>query len=231
MVKKSQMKKWYNWQLENQVQNNNWPSVVKPVANLASELAWFVDSIDQGYNNKTLNYYFDNVFYRSDWLTKASNSTDGNVTAEQLCNWMHDPEYATLMDNQGVEYIVDFDQYTLDQLKNILSNGLNLIKDSINLRVHIQRPGQFFALHFDRNKYKQFNVNNPSECYETQSQIFLIFLSDRSIGQSFHLGPAQLDWQQGDTFTWQQVDVPHGSANCGLDTRYSLILTGNSRVT
>lgn len=220
------MKKWYEWQLKNQVKNKNWVDIVTPVVNLSKELEWFTSFVIDGHKNKTLDCYFDNVFFRSDWTAKASDSTNGEVSESELYNWMHDSEFETLMSRQGVEYIVNFDQETDIKLRKLLSDCLNLDESSINFRIHIQRPGEFFALHFDRNKYGQFEIDDPKNNYETRSKIFLIFLNDRRLGQSFHLGPAQLDWKEGDVFTWEQSDIPHGSANVGLDNRYSIIITG-----
>jgi hypothetical protein len=220
------MKQWFNWQLKNQVVDPKWPTKQRPVANIANSLGWFKEYIEQGFTNNTLEYYYDNVFYRDDWVKKASSSTDGAVDAETLRSWMHDPELSTLMDNQGVEYIVNFPPDVEKRLKSILAERLSLIEDTINVRVHVQRPGQFFALHFDRNKYGQFDPNNPVDTYETKSEIYLVFLNKQELGQVFQIGRAQVSWDEGDVFTWQQVNMPHGSANFGFENRYAILLTG-----
>ena len=220
------MKNWFNWQLENQVTNAHWPSAQQPVNNLSVCLEWFKDFILDGYKNKTLEYYYDKVFYRPDWVKKASASTNGAVDADTLSNWMHDPEMATLMDNQGVEYIINFPEEVETKLKKQLSDKLGLLEDTINVRIHVQRPGQFFALYFDRNKYGQFDTANLTDSYETESKIYLVFLNDQELGQVFQIGRAQVSWQEGDVFTWAQADMPHGSANFGLENRYAMLLTG-----
>lgn len=220
------MKKWFKWQLENQVQHSVWPTVVEPVNNLSKSLNWFKDCISDGFKNKTLHYYYDNVFYRDDWVKKASTSTNGAVDEATLHAWMHDEETQTLMDNQGVEYIVEFPAGVNERLMQTLSDELDLVKDSINVRVHVQRPGQFFALHFDRNKYGQFDPTNPQDSYETKSKIYLVFLNNQELGQVFQIGHAQVTWLEGDVFTWEQVNMPHGSSNFGFENRYAMLLTG-----
>tara|TARA_A100000164_G_C21878609_1_gene759016 strand:- start:886 stop:1554 length:669 start_codon:yes stop_codon:yes gene_type:complete len=218
------MRNWFNWQLKNQVENPDWPTEQLPVANLSESLGWFNAFILDGYQNKTLEYYYENVFYRQDWCDKASSTTDGAVDADTLSSWMHDPELSTLMDNQGVEYILNFPEEVTNKLNKQLSSSLNLIEDSINIRIHIQRPGQFFAIHFDRNKYGNYDTSRPA--HDLKSHIFLVFLNDQSLGQVFQLGHSQIRWQEGDVFTWEQTDMPHGSANFGLENRYAMILTG-----
>ena len=170
------MKKWFNWQLKNQVQNTSWENNGKPILNLRIEIEWFSKYITDGVLNKTLNNYFDNVFYREDWIKKASDSTEGIVSAEELKEWIHDKELSSLMDRQGVEYLINFENNIENKLLDIFEKNLNLKKESIHFRVHLQRPGQMFALHFDRNKYLQFDVQNPEQKYETNSRIFLILL-------------------------------------------------------
>jgi hypothetical protein len=220
------MKKWFQWQLINQVENNKWPTKVRPVTNLSKNLSWFKDFILEGFKNKTLHYYYDNVFYREDWVKKASASTNGSVLESTLHEWMHDPELQTLMDNQGVEYLVEFPTDIEERLTLTLADNLNLVKDSINVRVHVQRPGQFFALHFDRNKYGQFTLGDPQDSYETESKIYLVFLNNQELGQVFQIGRDQITWTEGDVFTWPQVNMPHGSSNFGFENRYAILLTG-----
>ena len=89
--------------------------------------------------------------------------------------------------------------------------------------VYRMRPGSVLPKHSDTYArfVKIYNVENPTAIHRA-----IVFLEDWQSGHYFEIdGSPIIEWQSGDTITWQ-YDVPHIAANIGMTDRYTLQITG-----
>jgi hypothetical protein len=215
------MKKWFQWQFDNQCKSDDWNKWNTPIANLKDDLSWFFDEIKQGVASGETQAWFENVFHRADWTRRTA--AGSGLDPMELWDWCH--EYPKLMDEAGILKINKFKDSTRDKLIPILSDKLNLKADTINFYCHNEAPGQIFPMHFDRNKWNKFSLDEDTS-YDTNYGLFLIFFDDWKHGQAFQQGTAFLKWKSGDVFTWDHESTPHGSANLGYEDRYTLLVNG-----
>jgi hypothetical protein len=92
---------------------------------------------------------------------------------------------------------------------------------------HIQRPGQFLMYHHDLY-YAIIRDKDPELAWKPEKlRRFVVFMEDWKPGHVWIVGNTHYShWKAGECITWSWVDMPHGTANIGMDPRYSLHLTG-----
>jgi hypothetical protein len=92
--------------------------------------------------------------------------------------------------------------------------------DDAMVRIHVQMPGQVWNLHLD--KLEKWNPADPDSVLRVQIQ-----LTDWSPGQFWSYGNYQHSmWLAGDVTTFDWQNVPHSTANAGLEPRVTLQVTG-----
>jgi len=98
-------------------------------------------------------------------------------------------------------------------------DSLGFTKYGCNLL--IQHPGECSPLHYDLFLYQRNEIhkNTTKEDYYR----YFIFLNDRTIGQFYQVGNAQLDWKKGDMY-YQDCNELHGAGNISSETRYTIII-------
>jgi len=89
-------------------------------------------------------------------------------------------------------------------------------------RIHIQRTGEVFTMHID--KLQKWNPEHPENVFRCA-----IHLNDWEPGQWWQSGNyTHTKWRAGDIFTFDWMNLPHGTANASLFPRATLLLTGNA---
>lgn len=106
-------------------------------------------------------------------------------------------------------------------MPEVLLNISNLfgLEDCMN-RIHVQRPGEVWNLHLD--KLEKWCPHNPDSVIRLQLQ-----LTDWEPGHFWSYGNyLHQGWRAGDltTFDWQ--NIPHSTANAGLNPRVTFQMTG-----
>jgi hypothetical protein len=215
------MKKWFQWQFDNQCKSQDWDKWTKPIANVKQELDWFFKQVKDDVKYNKLSHKFENTFHRTDWTEKTA--AGAGIDPTELWQWVR--EYPKLMYEAGIIKIHDFDQDTKSRVTSVLSQALRLQPDTINFYCHNEAPGQTFPMHFDRHKWNKFSTAQGSN-YDPNYGLFLIFFDDWQHGQAFQQGKKFLTWRSGDVFTWDHESTPHGSANFGFEDRYTLLVNG-----
>ena len=92
---------------------------------------------------------------------------------------------------------------------------------------HMQRPGQVLMYHHDLY-YAIIREYDPELSWKPEKfRRFVIFMEDWKPGHVWIVGNTTYShWVKGECITWSWIDMPHGTANLGFNTRYSLHLTG-----
>lgn len=217
------MKKWFDWQFENQYKENNWDKWTTPLTNLKDDLDWFFADVKEGVASGRIGSWFENVFYRSDWTERTA--AGAGIDSPTLWQWTHDTNYSDLMDNAGIIKINEFEESVKKKLLPILAEKLCLKEETINFYCHNEPAGHLFPMHFDRNKWGKFSMNEDTT-YDPHYGLFIIFFDDWQHGQAFQMGTKFLSWKSGDVFSWDHVSTPHGSCNFGYEDRYTLLVNG-----
>jgi hypothetical protein len=221
------MKKWVEYQLKTQVKNFDWENIVHKTNNLAEKLGPVFGRIQSDFEAGLTRTEFENVFMREDHIRRTAASTGGEVSENQYRSWLN--EYFDLMAGQAHHYINDFgDDY--DLIQQTYAETFDLQPDTVKFRVQVEVPGKYFVVHIDRNRYKVWD-QEPEMRYEQvaeqqQHKIFVTFFNDQELGQIFGFGKKTLNWDRGDTVTWEHQSVPHYAANVGYHNNYMLIATG-----
>lgn len=217
------MKNWFDWQFKNQYKENNWDNWNKPVLNLNTELSWFFNHVKSGVSSGEICSWFENVFHREDWNNRTA--AGAGIDPATLSQWTHDCKYSDLMDTSGIIKINQFSDDVKKKLIPILSDKLCLKPQTINFYCHNESPGHHFPMHFDRNKWNKFSLDEDTT-YNPNYKLFIIFFDDWKHGQAFQMGDKFLSWKSGDVFTWDHESTPHGSCNFGYNDRYTLLVNG-----
>lgn len=221
------MKKWLDYQFKTQVKNFDWDNLVWKVENLAEPLGdAFQDIRDRFTDGKTFTEY-ENVFMREDHIKRTAASTGGEISENEYRSYLN--EYFDLMSGQKHHYITEFHQHE-DLIRKTFADKFNLKPDTVKFRVQVEVPGRYFVVHIDRNRYKVWD-QEPEMRYEKvaeqqQHKIFVTFLQDQELGQIFGFGKKTINWNCGDTVTWEHQSVPHYAANVGYHTNFMLVTTG-----
>lgn len=87
-------------------------------------------------------------------------------------------------------------------------------------RIHVQHPGQAWNMHLD--KLEKWCPEDPSSVMRVMIQ-----LTDWQPGHFWIYGNYHFSgWQAGDVTTFDWINVPHATANAGLEPRVTLQVTG-----
>lgn len=220
------MKKWVEYQLKTQVKNFDWENLVWKVDNLSEPLSGAFDDIITKFNNSETFTEYENVFMREDHIKRTAASTGGEISENEYRSYLN--EYFDLMAGQKHHYITQFKHE--DLIRKTFADKFNLNPDTVKFRVQVEVPGRYFIVHIDRNRYKVWD-QEPEMRYEKvaeqqQHKIFVTFLQDQQLGQIFGFGKKTINWNCGDTVTWEHQSVPHYTANVGYHTNFMLVTTG-----
>lgn len=94
--------------------------------------------------------------------------------------------------------------------------------DNCMTRIHVQKPGEMWPLHFDALDTIAFNVNNVEQIMR-----LTISLSDWQPGHFWSVGNyIWQGWRAGDVTVIDHINVPHCTANTSHEARVTLQLTG-----
>jgi hypothetical protein len=220
------MRRWVEYQFKTQVKNFDWENLVWKVENLAEPLGIaFQDIRDKFTNGKTFTEY-ENVFMREDHIKRTAASTGGEISENEYRSMLN--EYFDLMAGQKHHYITEFEHE--DLIRKTFAEKFNLKPETVKFRVQVEVPGRYFIVHIDRNRYKVWD-QEPEMRYEKvaeqqQHKIFVTFLQDQELGQIFGFGKKTINWNCGDTVTWEHQSVPHYTANVGYHNNFMLVTTG-----
>lgn len=103
--------------------------------------------------------------------------------------------------------------------------SLQRIADAVALencmtRIHVQRPGEVWNRHID--KLQKWAPEDPDSVMR-----IMIQLTDWQPGQFWEYGNYHYNhWRAGDVTTFDWQNIPHATANAGIDPRVTLQLTG-----
>lgn len=224
------MKKWLEYQFRRQIRNFDWHRLVWQVDNVYAELGPAFERIVERYESGQEKGEYKNVFLREDHIKRTAASTGGEVTENEYRSYLN--EYHALMSGQGHHYIENFyeDQ---DLIRDVFADKFDLEPDTVAQRIQVEEPGEYFVVHTDRNRYKKWDQESEMRYERVREQqehkIFITFLARQQLGQMFQFGFQTVQWQAGDTFTWEHQSVPHCTANVGYWTNYILVTTGMPR--
>ena len=211
------MKKWFDYQMENQVQSYDWGQYATPITNIKDSFGLIITSIKENYYNGTCKVKFSK-FFTEDWF--QSQATVGStITAAQLKEYIDDPAYSGLTKNIGCDYynLTERDEKAVTLM---FSKKFNLNPSGMQINVHLQQPGQMFPMHIDRVQRNDAGLFLPSKYNR-----YIVFLDDWKYGQMYQFGETFIKWKAGDVYSWPLRDMPHGTANVGYDPRFLLIIT------
>ena len=97
-------------------------------------------------------------------------------------------------------------------------DSLGFIKYGCNLL--IQYTGECSPNHYDLFLHQvRVNKNTTRDDYFR----YVIFLTDRIIGQFYHVRDKQIDWNKGDLY-YQDTYEYHNGGNISPETRYTIII-------
>ena len=127
-------------------------------------------------------------------------------------------EYDLERAGYGKDYVITHLNWEVPEVLLNISNLFGL-EDCMN-RIHVQRPGEVWNLHLD--KLEKWCPHNPDSVIRLQLQ-----LTDWEPGHFWSYGNyLHQGWRAGDltTFDWQ--NIPHSTANAGLNPRVTFQMTG-----
>lgn len=221
------MKKWVDYQLKNQVRNWDWDKRVYKLDNISDVLGDAFDAVVSGIDDGSIPTKFENVFFNKDYIARTAASTNGDVTENDFRTWLL--EYADLMSGHGHSYTTNFGDHT-EQINKKFAEFYKLKPETVSARIQIEKPGQYFVVHMDRQRYQKWTLDEEVVYEKVRDQhahdIFITFLTDQQLGQNFSFGLNSINWSKGDTFTWEHQSIPHYTSNVGYHTNYILVVTG-----
>lgn len=95
-------------------------------------------------------------------------------------------------------------------------------------KLHRQRPGQVWPVHFDNYHAFARGTQGGDEWADPGVRRLWIMLSDWRWGQFVQVGNwVWSHWAAGDVLYFDWL-IPHGSANCGHEDRLSMLVTGRT---
>jgi hypothetical protein len=228
------MKQWFKYQLETQILGTDYENRFGLVTNINDELSSIFSEIVSMHESGELETNQMNIYLTEDWIDKAVASTGGDVSKEQYMEWVN--EYKELVEGHGHEYIYSSDEFSKnkftiieEKMNEILSQKLNLKKESLRSRVHIENPGRYFMLHHDRNVFKNWtdkNVTYENDKLLHNTKVYIVFLADQKMGQMMQFGLQNIHWKKGDVFYFEHQTVPHCTCNVGFDPNYIMVVNG-----
>jgi hypothetical protein len=203
------MKSWYEWQLKNQVVNHDWNSAGDPCGNAWNDIGHYFDQLKDLYAQDKL-HAFGGAFFGDEYLKdiKVQGYTDQEIRELYMTDADKEILQKSHIDRLGIPENIK------DQLKIYFSEKFNLELEGQFMAIHLQLPGEFIVYHFDRPKSAEYCALYVANAAPVALK-YLIFMEDLHPGHAFQMGNRYITWNKGDVFTWNQRDVPHGSANFG----------------
>lgn len=147
-----------------------------------------------------------------------------------LDQWIYDPAYKDLLDRPSHEVVYFHEPHDRASLLQSFCSSMNItkagLKDGLgSVKLHVQHPGQVFALHFDRPQHHDFSHRHAGLNDQPAHTRFLVFMQDQMPGQIFLMDNRAITWCRGDVFTWDARNTMHGSCNLGYWPRFMLMFT------
>jgi hypothetical protein len=215
------VKYWYDYQIKNQVVNFDWHAATKPIANIKHDLESLITELKLRYSRGELDKEDGNFFSKEYVDTIECPGLD----SEEIKKLFFDSEYKDVVDNSNIDRpIIPAD--IRREIEELSYKKFNLRPGTVSMGIQLQHPGQFVLLHIDRPKFQDYKIPLTDLQQDPVSTKILIFCDDWQYGQAFQMGKEFIKWKAGDVYTWNQRDVPHGSANFGFDSRWILRITG-----
>lgn len=212
------MKEWFEYQLKNQVVDLNWDYASQPVDNVIHDLHKIFDKIKQLHQQNKLDQIAEN-FFGQDYVDLLE-----DIGTEDSKEIFSKSKLKDALDNSDVNQVL-LPAVIEKYLCKYFANRFGLRTEMMNMRVHLQQPGQYILFHLDRPKHKFYNLSTDPKA-DPLYQKYLIFFDDWQAGHCLQMGNNFIKWKRGDVFTWNQRDVPHGSANFGHEPRWVLRVSG-----
>jgi dGTP triphosphohydrolase len=228
------MKKWFDYQIRTQALGTDYENRFGLVMNVNDELSSTFTDITSMHQSGVLETREMNIYLTEDWIDKTVASTGGEVSKEQYMAWVN--EYRELVDGHGHEYIYSSNEFTdnrfttlEEKLNDVFAKRLNLKRETLKSRIHVEKPGHYFMLHHDRNVFK--NWSNKDIAYKEDetlhnTKVYVVFLDDQKMGQMMQFGLQNIHWKKGDVFYFEHQTVPHCTCNVGFDTNYIMVING-----
>jgi hypothetical protein len=209
------MTKFFEWQQAHQdYQTNNYNVLTDNVADAVKYIKLWLESGRYQYDEETC------YQPRMEWFLNDYPELDPAIVE----TWLDDPAFDKLLNHSGTQSVIrDIPLIVRKKFQQYAEHKIKLDWTTAEIRVHVQRPGDMFPLHYDRFKNSDFGESPQDNPKITR---YLVMLDDKQPGQCFFMGEKSLDWRAGDIITWEHNSLHHGSANFGYYTRYSLRITG-----
>jgi hypothetical protein len=225
------VKKWFEYQLKNQRQQDYLPgSSSNVVANIASQMQKDIDYVFSIYATPRVIQHTEKVFSKDFAYTDSMAPNVPTLDRETLDEWIYDSAFNDLLDRPSHEVVYFHESHDRDRLLKSFCNAMTIVEPVLkeglgSVKLHVQHPGQIFALHFDRPQHQEFR-NRPTDLADQPAHIrFLVFMQDQMPGQIFQMDDDFISWRQGDVFTWDARNTMHGSCNFGFWPRFMLMFT------
>ena len=140
-----------------------------------------------------------------------------NGVSPMIAQEEYDREIRGLKD---IEYTnVVLEDY-LDQFPEIKRMIDHWCLEKVSYRVHVQWPGQFFAVHIDKLWHR--NPLDPARIVR-----IIVNLDDYEPGQFVLYGNrVHTQWRAGDVHIFDTLNVPHATANISTKPRPNITITG-----
>lgn len=212
------MKKWFEWQKKHQEHKNSNDEVFKK-NNILPEIQFIINFLDD--NKKFTRETPCHAFVRKKYIDTIA--MDYKLDKKKISEWINDPEFIQLLDKSGKHVMITVPEIILKKFRDIIKNLFPIDHNTAEIKIHNQKPGQMFPLHYDRVKYADYEVDKNKE---ENILRYLVFLKDQQPGQTFLLGDEFIKWKAGDVISWNQTNHMHGSANFGYYDRPALVITG-----
>jgi hypothetical protein len=184
------------------------------------------------FDNKTVDPQYDTVISLGSFISCWQSELDTIINQSRSATWRtrgqvgnSRPESELAAEEYDLERAGYDKNYEITNLNWTIPPVLQRIADLFALddsmtRIHVQMPGQVWNLHLD--KLEKWNPADPDSVLRVQIQ-----LTDWAPGQFWSYGNYQHSmWSAGDVTTFDWQNVPHATANAGLEPRVTLQVTG-----
>jgi len=184
------------------------------------------------FDNKTIDPQYDAVINLGSFMPCWQSELDTIINQSRSATWRtrgqvgnSRPESELAAEEYDLERAGYNKNYEITNLNWTIPPVLQRIADLFALydsmtRIHVQMPGQVWNLHLD--KLEKWNPGDPDSVLRVQIQ-----LTDWAPGQFWSYGNYQHSmWSAGDVTTFDWQNVPHSTANAGLEPRVTLQVTG-----
>lgn len=225
------MKKWFDYQVQNQRHPEyKLGSASSAIANVSDSMQEVFHHIFKIYPTPQVTRKVEKVFSRDCKYVDSLSPNVPELDQETLEDWIYDPVYDTLLNRPSHEVVYFHDESDRDLLLTTFCQSLDISSASVksglgSVKLHVQHPGQIFALHFDRPQHFDFDQQKKSITNQPVHTRFLVFMQDQQPGQVFQMDHDYITWKQGDVFTWDSRNTMHGSSNLGFWPRFMLMFT------